>query len=479
MLRPELRYTLHHTIIDSAEIGVALNVTIYELCTLPEPLHVNFRLYVTGVALAAAPGTVELREGQWHTSALIRLPDAGTYMLICRLQAYNVSIDMVEHDWPYKIPLQYSDIPAQAWINQDIVLSPINDINIPQSSYTQHRPLSYTALQSTPPAALPLPLCWSHQPSPQLDGRWVLGPKHDHIEHPYPSTSIFDDYEAIYAPYDCSIDYTSDFLTALHSIRWLHIIGDSNMRALYIRLCEAANGTSYNGSPQLGGWDLPRLCTVPRDINGDGILVDNATVITYTNWFYVKKLNLDPTMTFASHCVQYTENTDTIELTGLNLGWPECHNTHESIYQLHQPSLTYFGWGNHQAEMGASETTRNYMRDVLFGSEYWRLRHGLVAYTEDTDPSRMQGTTKEAQFVFRNNPRVQAVNAIMREVVEECMEEGLWLDGYQQQEEGQQRGFLPIFDAFSITHAGSEVLHGDTVSTAFTPHSLTATLAAA
>ena len=461
--RPELRYTLHTALIDNAQLGPAINVTLYQLCVQPWRLRVNFRLYVTGVALAAAPGVVELREGEWVTSGVVRVPDAGVYMVVCRLQAVNVSADMVERDWPYKIPLQYSDIPGQEWNNRDIHGSPVTDIVIPPSSYERHRPLTYAALQTTPPAQQPLPLCWSHAASPQLDGRWVLGPRHDHIDHPYPSTSIFDDYAAIYAPYDCAIDYTARFLPALHSLRWMHVIGDSNMRALFIRLCEAAGGTMYNGSPALGGWDLPRLCTVPRDVNGDGVMVDNATVITYTNWFYVKALSLDVNMTFASHCTRYTEDTKEIERLGLNYGWPECHNTHPSVYQLHQPSLTYFGWGNHQAEMGASDATRRYLRDTLFGHPYWRTRHALIAYTEDTDPSRMQGGPKEAQFVFRNNPRVQAVNAMMRAAVEESVAEGRWRDGHEAEGGGGRRGWLPIFDAFSVTHAGSEVLHGDTV----------------
>ena len=454
-------YTLHYAAIDTADLGVALNVTIYQNC-LRQPtrfIRVNFRVHVTGEALAAVPG-VQLREGEWHTSALIRLPDTGTYTLSCRLQAVNVSSDMETFDWPYKIALQYSHIPGQQWVDKDVTGSPAVNITIPASSYARHRPLGHVQLQTTLPAAQPLPLCWTHAASPQLDGRWVLGPRHEHITHNYPSTSIFDDYAAVYAPYDCSIDYTARILPALHSLRWLHLIGDSNIRALFVRLCEAADGTMHNGDPKLGGWDLPRLCTIPRDVNSDGTLVANATVITYSNWFYVKKLPLDASMTFASFCTRYTEDTKQIEKDGMVYGWPECQHTHASVYQLSQPALTYFGWGNHQAEMGASDATRRYMRDVLFAHEYWRGRHALIAYTEDQDASRMAGHWAP-QFVFRNNPRVRAVNAMMREVVDECMAAGLWADGEPLHDE--QRSWLPMFDAFSVTHAGSEVLHGDTI----------------
>ena len=456
---PHRLYTINYTAIDAADTGVALNVTIYQLCRRPLPARANFRLHVTGEALAAVPG-VQLYAGQWVTSALIRLPDAGQYRLSCRVQAVNVSADMETFDWPYKIALQFTQIPLQSWVDKDILGSPALNITIPPSSYARHRPLTYKELQTTPPAAQPLPLCWTHAATPQLDGRWVLGPKHEHIVHHYASTSIFDDYAAVYAPYDCAIDYTAHILPALHSLRWMHMIGDSNIRALFVRLCEAAGGTMHSGDPSLGGWDLPRLCTISRDVNGDGVMVDNATVITYTNWFYVKKLPLDAAMTFASHCSRYTENTKAIEAEGMVYGWPECQHAHQSVYQLHQPALTYFGWGNHQAEMGASEPTRRYMRDVLFGHDYWRKRHGLIAYTEDVDASGLAGYWAP-HFVFRNNPRIRAVNDIMRQVVEECITAGLWVDG--QQTAGKQRGWLPFFDAFSVTHAGSEVLHGDTI----------------
>ena len=453
-------YTLHYAAIDTAQLGVALNVTVYQNCNRPatQPVRVTFRLHVTGIALAAAPG-VQLREAEWHTSALLRLPDAGEYTLMVRVQAVNVSSDMEALDWPPRVALQFDQIPGQRWADKDILGSPVN-LTIPSSSYALHRLLSHAELQMTSPTALPLPLCWTHAATPQLDGRWVLGPRHDHIHHHYPSTSIFDDYAAVYAPYDCSIDYTARILPALHSLQWLHLIGDSNIRALFVRLCEAADGVMHSGDPTLGGWDLPRLCTIPRDVSGDGSMVANATVITYTNWFFVKKLPLDATMTFSSHCARYTEDTKQIEKDGMVYGWPECQHTHHSIYQLNQPALTYFGWGNHQAEMGASDTTRRYMRDVLFSHDYWRGRHGLMAFTEDLDASRLAGYWAP-HFVFRNNPRVRAVNAMMREVVEECMEAGLMVDGAGL--EGGGRGWLPMFDAFSVTHAGSEVLHGDTV----------------
>ena len=457
--RPYQLYTVRYSAIDAADVGVALNISVHALCSHSQLLRLQFRLYVTGPALAAAAG-VQLREGEWHTSALIRLPDAGEYQLVCRLQAMNVSSDMEQRDWPHRVALQPSDIPGQRWVDQDIQGSPSANISIPPSSHARHRPLSHAQLQSTPPAALPLPLCWSHAGSPQLEGRWVLGPRHAHVRHSYPSTSLFDDYAAVYAPYDCSIDYTAQMLPALHSLRWLHVIGDSNMRALFVRLCEAAGGAMHSGDPKLGGWDLPRLCSVPRDVNADGVLVDNATVITYTNWFFLKTLPLDPSMTFASHCTRYTENTTAIEAAGIVYGWPECQHTHHSVFQLNQPSLTYLGWGSHQAEMGANAATRRYMKDALFGHEYWRRRHGLIAFTEDTDAGRLVDHWAP-QFVFRNNPRVRAVNALMREVIEENIAAGLWL--IEPELLAERRRWLPVLDAFSVTHAASERLHGDAV----------------
>ena len=466
-IHKERIYALQYAAIDTADWGVALNVTVFQVCLRPpdKRVRVTFRVHTSGHALATVPG-VQLREGEWHTSALLRLPDAGLYTLRCKLQMSNASADMEARDWPPRFAIQFSDIPGQMWLDRDILASPVTDLAVPPSSHARHRPLNHTQLQSTPPSALPLPLCWAHAGSPALDGRWVLGPRHEHISHQWASTSVFDDYAAVYAPYDCSIDYTARILPALHSLRWLHLVGDSNVRALFVQLCDVAGGSMHSGDPKLGGWDLPRLCTLKRDVDGSGALTDNATVITYHNWFHVKKLPLDNAMTFSSFCARYTEDTKQIERDGMVYGWPECAHTHSSVYQLSQPALTYFGWGNHQAEMGASAATRAYMRDTLFAHDYWRGRHALVALTEDLDPSRLAGHWAP-HFAFRNNPRVRAVNEMMTDTVRECMAAGLMLDGQPVGGGGggggEERGWLPVFDAFSVTHAGSEVLHGDTV----------------
>jgi hypothetical protein len=189
--------------------------------------------------MTALPPAV-LQPGQSSLTVVVRVPDAGDHTLHVKLMLYNASDDLTHRTYPGFYKLQDSEVTSR-WLDAPILRSPFNFTVRPSSFPQHHLPVTYELLNSTTSSSssssFPLPLCNSvREQNDTLAGRWLLGPRHAHIRHQWWSDSLFDDYAALWSPFDCRLDYTASLLQALRKVRWLNIVGDSNMRRLFGRL---------------------------------------------------------------------------------------------------------------------------------------------------------------------------------------------------------------------------------------------------
>ena len=453
----EQLYAVAARVEDREDVGPGVAVTVALACALPAATvapRARFRLHTTGPTLTALPPTTVMETGAGRWSGFVRVPDAGSgYSLHVRLMLWNASDELTTKDYPLNYKVLDEEV-CSVWVDKAIVNSPFN-FSISASAYPQHVPLSHAQL-TQPLSAAPssLPLCFSPSvPNATLAGRWQLGERHEHIVRQWWSDSPFDDYHALWSPYGCRIDYTLSLLDQLRALRWINVVGDSNMRALFTRICEVAQGKQYHGEPTLGYMDLPKLC----------VLDGGATVVTYSSWFYAKQLPLHPYLTFSEQCAKYSESLDQIRKDDTIFGWPNCSLAAASIQSLARPSFLYLGWGSHVAEWGASAHTLQYFAGELMARPYFALVPTLFALTENVDVS-MIPTKFGKQYVYRNNQRIHAVNQLLQRAVSTHYHNRTWPTHTARSAEGAEvPGFLPVFDVFSPTDAAMEVLHGDAV----------------
>ena len=452
----ESLYTFAARAEDREDAGPGVAVTIALACTLPSTTispRAYFRLHTTGPTMTALPPTTILETGQDRWSGYVRVPDSGSgYQLHVRLMLWNASDDLMVKDYPLNYKVEDNEV-FSVWIDRPIPNSPFN-FTINPSAYPQHVPVPYSALtQPLSSTQSSLPLCFTPSiPNATLAGRWMLGERHEHIVRQWWSDSPFDDYYALWAPYGCRIDYTLSLLDQMRTLRWINIVGDSNMRALFTRLCEVGKGDPYHGEPTLGYMDLPKLC----------VLDGGNAVITYSSWFYAKQLPLHPYLSFHEQCVKYSEDLEQIRKDDTIFGWPNCSLASSTVHALARPAFLYLGWGSHVAEWGASPHTLDYFVNDLMVRPYFRLVPTMFALTEEVDVS-MIPTKFGKQYVYRNNQRIHAVNQLLQRAVTTHYNNRTWPTHTTDAEGQEVAGFLPVFDVFSPTHAASEILHGDAV----------------
>ena len=452
----ERLYTFTARVEDREDSGAGVSVSIALACSLPSTVvapRAYFRLRTTGPTMTALPPTTVMETGQGRWSGYVRVPDAGSgYHLHVKLMLWNASDDVMTKDYVLNYKVEESEV-FSVWVDQPILNSPFN-FSIGSSAYPQHVPPPYSGLtQPLSSSQSSLPLCFTPSiPNATLAGRWQLGEPHTHIERQWWSDSPFDDYYAMWSPFDCRIDYTLSLLDQMRTLKWINVVGDSNMRALFTRLCEVGKGTPYHGEPTLGYMDLPKLC----------VLDGGNAVITYSSWFMAKKLPLHPYLSFHEQCAKYSESLDQIRKDDTIFGWPNCSLAAASIHSLARPSFLYLGWGSHVAEWGASAHTLDYFSNDLMQRPYFKLVPTLFALTEDVDVT-MIPTKFGKQYVYRNNQRIHAVNQLLQRAVTTHYNNRTWPTHTVDGEGREVAGFVPIFDVFSATHAASEVLHGDAV----------------
>jgi hypothetical protein len=283
-----------------------------------------------------------------------------------------------------------------------------------------------------------------------LAGRLVLGPQHAKTVRNFNSDSIFDEYNAIWAPYDCAIDYTLNISEELKEIRWLNFIGDSNARHLFNAMCDQTQSKHYVAPREVRKMDPPQLCV--GDFNGEHF------VITYSNWFYGKAWPLEHKLSFKEQCKLYSDDPKT---HGRYVGWPNCNVVPEKLQNMKYPGLTYLSWGSHQAERGVSEETMNLFMTQVHGNEYFKHVPSLFAFVTAVDGTLIPPKFGRQQL-YRSNERISGVNDLQVEAVHRLMSSYPIYDKVDNISE-EKKPFFPIFDVFSFTHSSNERHHGDAV----------------
>jgi len=445
-------------------------------------------------------------------TTFVRLPESGTYTVRVLLMLYNISSHLI--DTNYEMNAILPEESQGQWINKPIysLVSFDSSMNITLTSRSSSVS-SFTASSS-------LPLCGSlslSSGSPYLPGRWLLGPWRDPT--PYRqgwmsnSQNLFDEYQlAQWVPLDCRLDEINDWqaiarrtipqelksITAavgesssqmmvevLSNLQWIHIVGDSNARHLFMTMCEMITGAVMHSAPQnVQSNDPPFSCTAPGSMDKS----QSEWVITYTNWFVHKHWPLpDETTTFGEQCSKYSDQPSAE--TGGYEGWPGCSVVSPSVSHLSGPGLTYFVWGSHAAEWGATEATEEYFQEML-SKPYFSVNPTLFALTTACDSDLIPAKFGK-QFLYRNNERIDAVNRLLiRKVkeridskewkwMEETMEKGaeeeieqlvsavdgdgkVMINGYGSKLNSVEK-WLPLLDVFSPTYAVYERLSGDPV----------------
>ena len=221
------------------------------------------------------------------------------------------------------------------------------------------------------------------------------------------------------------------------------------MRALFGRICELTKGEQFQGDPAVSYMDLPKLC----------VLDQGKVIVTFSNYFYDKKMPLYVHDNFTTQCLKYNDSLEAIKLHDTIFGWPECMRVDKSIQSLPHPGLLYFGWGSHVAEVGDEDTFRIF-RQKLMNEEYFKRVPTIWALIEDVD-SAMIPDKFGPQYIYRNNERIHAVNKKILQMIEEMWDR--WPIDVVNRNGRRIKGFYPVMDVFSPSHAGSEVLHGDAV----------------
>ena len=458
---PELLWAVSGGLRESEWEGFGVKVSV-ELRCLPlerSPPRAAFRVYTTGSTMTALPPSSTVMDaGRRLTHFWVRMLDTGEGSVHVKLALYNASEDLVSRSWPPGYVPRQEELGSR-WVDRPIHGSPLNytlNQSVTAYPYLMRADLtpalaSYAALTDIAAyVSSPLPICNARREARgSLAGRWLLGPPHPHITRQWWSDSIFDDYAPRWAPYDCRLDYSASLQLALRKVRWLNVVGDSNMRALFMRLCEVSKGDAWHGDPAVSYMDLPKLC----------VLDEGRTVLTFSNYFYDKKMPLHAHQSFREQCGRYNDSLAAIKQHDTIFGWPDCHRADESIQQLTSPGLLYFGWGSHVAELGDGDTMDVFLKR-LAPMEYFALTPTVFALIEDVDSSMIPDKFG-AQFVYRNNERIHAVNKRIVDLVERQWDQ--WPIDVVDKAGKDVTGFFPVLDVFSPTHAASEVLHGDAV----------------
>ena len=424
---------------EGKEQPVHVHFAIVRLCRpslqAPTP-RASFRVFITGAAFAAAaPHSTVMRGGADVCTGSLRLPDAGAVELHCKLMAHNLSATALTDDYTKQQLLPHS--PHRLWRDREV----------------QHSPLSFFVPRSAgPPSSPPLPLCFSDwRLNFTLQGRWVPGAARGEPDYRKPDLFTYHP-AAVYTPYDCQLDAEAMLGDAVRRLRWLHVVGDSNGRHAFLTWCRALDGAVYNGTRErpLSTWDLPKLCSL------DG----GAAVLTYSHWLTHKQSVLRPHLTFGQQCSRYTEDVGRVVEQGTMYGWSHCHLAQAHIQAMQGPSLTYFLWGSHGAELGANARTLRYFIEQLCSHLHFKRFPTLFALVTDVDVSQVPAHL-EAQFEMRNSERIEQQNLQLAEAVRHHWRDYPTL--YEDEEGREVRGFNPLLDVFSPSYAAMELLHPDAV----------------
>lgn len=157
----------------------------------------------------------------------------------------------------------------------------------------------------------------------------------------------------------------------------------------------------------------------------------------------------------------YTENLTKMYADNTIFGWPGCELAHPTIHSMPGPALTYLSWGSHAAEAGLTPHTWSFIDGPqMLGHDYFKKFPTLMAFTEDVYATIIP-YQKGPHYVYRNNERIQSFNQFLVDSVRHHWDS--WPIDMLDENNQIVKGFTPIFDVFSPTHAASEVLHGDAV----------------
>jgi hypothetical protein len=446
--------------------GLRITIQLRDKCCHLNPANPSprayFRVYAVGAAITAIDSHIYLQPNQPHVTTFLRLPDPSTYTLNVRLMLFNFTDHMISdtvssyYIFPPETPGAFFDQP----ILDHMTYLPNITYDIPSSKHAPPR-LTYEQIFTYKPGTpfisadsgekVSLPPCGADRSvNGSLTGRLLLGPKRaQKVTRQWESDNIFDEYEAVWAPYDCAIDYTLNMLDELKEIRWLNFIGDSNARHLFSAMCEMTHSTHYAAPKEIRSLDPPQLCVVNSN--------DKTFVLTYSNWFYGKTWPLNHTLSFREQCSMYDNDP---KKYGRFVGWPNCNLVPQEIQDMKYPGLTYLSWGSHQAERGMSEQTLNIFLNEVHGNEYFKHAPALFAFTTAVDGTLIPPKFGRQQL-YRNNERISAVNDLQVEAVKRLMSS---YPIYSTTDDNEaSKPFFPILDVFSFTHSSNERHHGDAV----------------
>lgn len=465
-----------------------------------------FRVWAIGYAIAAADVPIILSPGIRSHTAFIPVPDAGIYCIEVRLMIYDTMKHMTIQNYQpnaFKDQQMYAGVLVDELIARKhsadhhqcmAVTKNPNADDVARAAMAPSMSLSFSqyALSSSPALpfsqsnASPLPLCGSSDHF-MLAGRWVGWDLYAGAG-PLPKTSLLGGAirNAQWMPFKCShppfVKTSSEIVAVLDKYQWIYFIGDSVTRLFFVELCEMANGARFETSKSLGVSHTPIGC-----------LGENFYLSYSPYWYPDYTMPLNEQWTFSDYCQRYHER----DVSGIVNGWPHCHHANANIQSMSSPTLTYFSWGIHPAEVGREEFTHAFRS--LVNHAYFHQHSTLFALTSAVSPSYIPRSFHR-RWLIQNNERIQVWNDAMIAVIREAIYQNALptrnhramhataaaaAAGNANTTERRSIAhdnhpaavsdcslssscWLPVFDVFSASHAAYDLLNFDAVHFEYT-----------
>ena len=298
--------------------------------------------------------------------------------------------------------------------------------------------------------------------------------------------------EMQYHPFGCRIDRSVVVDDELRRLRWVQLMGDSNMRQVFNNVCHMGFGERHwmdtqihlpNGVEGTNFYN-PQLCIGPL-VTDDGDPSDTtphpAWIITYVGWMQynwntgVESLDEHNRYNFISECEQFVRWRVADELEQKNKtifrifrGWPDCDNVtqhstsalYRDLLRMDGPGASFVSWGSHQPGTGVTQANFDrLMTSDNYGASYFYRFPAIMVGTTDSWSAAIPRKFGR-QFIVRNDERISAQNGMVAYAIARLLQSNSTYGGCQLPEVHGGCWF-PYYDILRLTASIAFQMHSD------------------